>query len=286
MPRRSEAEMYDLVLDFARKDERVRLVGLNGSRANPAAPIDQFQDFDVVFLVTDLSAFTASDDWLDVFGERIILQKPEDMQLFPSEYPGWAAYLMLFKDGNRIDLTLMPVADLDRYMASDGIFKLLLDKDGILPNPPASTDRAFWLSRPSCRSFDDCCNEFWWLSTYVAKGLARREFPYAAAHCDMMRRQLLTMLSWQVGLREGFNFSIGKEFKYLERHLPGSVWQALLTTWDLAGYDRCWQATRRMLEMFRRASAAVGEQLGCPYPPYDHSVTSYLDEVYGQYPPQ
>lgn len=59
--------------------------------------------------------------------------------------------------------------------------------------------------------FDDCCNEFWWLSTYVAKGLARGELPYAIAHLDLMRKQLMTMLSWQVGLEKGFTFSIGKK---------------------------------------------------------------------------
>ena len=37
---RSEREMYDLILGFARADERVRGVILNGSRANPNAPRD------------------------------------------------------------------------------------------------------------------------------------------------------------------------------------------------------------------------------------------------------
>ena len=38
---RSEREMYDLILGFARADERVR-GGLNGSRANPNAPRDKY----------------------------------------------------------------------------------------------------------------------------------------------------------------------------------------------------------------------------------------------------
>ena len=39
---RSEREMYDLILGFARADERVRGVILNGSRANPNAPRDKY----------------------------------------------------------------------------------------------------------------------------------------------------------------------------------------------------------------------------------------------------
>ena len=39
---RSEREMYDLILGFARSDERVRGGILNGSRANPNAPRDKY----------------------------------------------------------------------------------------------------------------------------------------------------------------------------------------------------------------------------------------------------
>lgn len=39
---RSEREMYDLILGFARSDERVRGGILNGSRANSNAPRDKY----------------------------------------------------------------------------------------------------------------------------------------------------------------------------------------------------------------------------------------------------
>lgn len=41
---RSESEMLQLICDFARNDERIRAVMMNGSRANPAAAKDIFQD--------------------------------------------------------------------------------------------------------------------------------------------------------------------------------------------------------------------------------------------------
>ena len=45
---RSEEEMMNLILQVAKDDERVRAVYLNGSRTNPNAPKDRFQDYDVV----------------------------------------------------------------------------------------------------------------------------------------------------------------------------------------------------------------------------------------------
>ncbi len=76
---RSEQQMFDLILDTARADERIRAVILNGSRANPNAPRDPFQDFDIVYLVTDVEPFVRNLEWIKRFGEMMILQMPDDM---------------------------------------------------------------------------------------------------------------------------------------------------------------------------------------------------------------
>ena len=56
---RSEEEMLTLITTIAAQDERIRAVMLNGSRANPAAKRDLFQDYDVVYFVTELDSFIA-----------------------------------------------------------------------------------------------------------------------------------------------------------------------------------------------------------------------------------
>ena len=58
---RSEREMYQLILGYAQQDPRVRGVILNGSRANPTAKLDQFRDYDIVYLVTDVAPFKEGD---------------------------------------------------------------------------------------------------------------------------------------------------------------------------------------------------------------------------------
>jgi|SRR5690625_2963106 len=106
---RSEREMMQIILNVALDEERIRAVGMNGSRTNPNAPKDPFQDYDIVYLVTDVQSFINDSRWIDVFGERIIMQIPEDMAMFPAELGGRYSYLMLFEDGNRIDLILAPI---------------------------------------------------------------------------------------------------------------------------------------------------------------------------------
>ena len=271
--------MFDLILDFARRDERIRVVAMNGSRANPNAPRDAFQDYDIVYVVTEMDSYLADDAWLEVFGRRIIMQKPDAMELFPSEGRTRFGYLMQFEDGNRIDLTLLPLEELEPYLKEDSIIQILLDKDGRVPALPESSDVDYWIKRPTPGMFDDCCNEFWWLSAYVAKGLARGELPYAIAHLDYMRKQLMTMLSWQVGIETGFNFSIGKQFKYLQQHVSDVAWQRLCATWNAGSPAACEESLVGMLALFREVSKDVAEGFAYSYPDYDVKVGHYLGRL-------
>lgn len=54
---RTEKEMYDLILEIAQKDDRIRAVYMKGSRTNENAPKDIFQDFDIVYVVTETASF-------------------------------------------------------------------------------------------------------------------------------------------------------------------------------------------------------------------------------------
>ena len=53
---RSEKEVYDIVLNFAKTDKRIRMVTLEGSRTNTNIPPDDFQDFDITFFVDSAKA--------------------------------------------------------------------------------------------------------------------------------------------------------------------------------------------------------------------------------------
>ncbi|MMZ66740.1 Aminoglycoside 6-adenylyltransferase [compost metagenome] len=80
---RSEQEMMNMLVDFAMKDNRIRLVTLEGSRTNKNIPPDTFQDYDISYFVTNIDSFKENDQWLNIFGNRMMMQKPEDMELFP-----------------------------------------------------------------------------------------------------------------------------------------------------------------------------------------------------------
>lgn len=277
---RSEQEMLDLIVNTARCDERIRVVIMNGSRANPNAPRDRFQDFDIVYFVTDVTPFRYNFEWIDRFGERMIMQMPEDMQDPPPAADGGFSYLMQFTDGNRIDLNICPLSELQER-SRDSLSLLLLDKDGLLDPLPPPDETDYLPKPPTAKAFSDCCNEFWWICPYVAKGLWRKEIVYAKSMMDQLGRQQLTkMLIWHIGVRTQFSRNPGKMGKYFKRFLEPELWDILLRTYADAGYENTWDALSTMCGLFRQVATHVAGHLGFEYPlGDDERVIAYLEHV-------
>ncbi len=278
---RTEQEMMDLILSVAEEDERIRAVGMEGSRTNPNVSKDIFQDYDISYLVINMDPFLADPHWIDVFGERIIMQLPEAMSLFPPSLGNWFSYLMLFEDGNRIDLKIIPVEEKDKYLESDKLLKILLDKDNMFPERPAPTDEDFHIKRSGAQHFADCCNEFWWVSTYVAKGLWRNELIYAIDHLNnYVRPSLLRMIDWKVGIETNFSLSVGKHHKYLSKYVSNEIWEKLLSTYVTGNREECWNSLFTQIILFRETALEVASKLNYSYPyEDDKKVTAYLEKV-------
>ena len=277
MKMRTEKQIYDTILNFAKADDRIRVVTLEGSRTNINIIPDDFQDYDITFFVIDMGEFLKSDDWLSVFGNRIMMQKPEDMELFPPEEKGFS-YIMLFDDGVKIDLTLLPVSMLEEYLTRDKLVKIMLDKDNMIKTEIVPTDEDYYIKCPTERKFDDCCNEFWNVATYVSKGLLRGEILFAIDHMnEVLRHELLRMISWYVGTEKGFNFSLGKNYKFLDKHISKELWDNLLNTYSMSSYEEMWKSFDLCLCLFKKISKKVADSLGYNYPDYDENVTKYLE---------
>ncbi|MFC2064611.1 aminoglycoside 6-adenylyltransferase [Chloroflexota bacterium] len=277
---RSEKDMFDLIIETARQDDRIRAVILNGSRANPNTPRDPFQDYDIVYLVNDPAPFCKNLDWIKRFGELMILQMPEGMRNPPPQNYDRFAYLMQFMDGNRIDLTIAAISLLDDIL-QDRLAILLLDKDSIIPPLDPPDQRDYLPAPPTSREFDNCCNEFWWVSTYVAKGLWRNEILYALKMVEMVLRvELMKMLTWLIGQETNFEHNPGKFGRHMQQVLDPSLWDELLKTYPQASSDDIWISLFSMCDLFRSSALQVAGHFGFEYPlEDDQRVTAHLHHV-------
>ena len=277
---RNEQEMFELIVNTARNDDRIRAVIMNGSRANPDAPRDIFQDYDIVYVVTDVAALKNDPNWIDQFGELMIMQLPDQMLDPPPDDNDSFAYLMQFSDGNRIDLTLFPLTKSDR-LGKDSLSILLMDKDGIINPFPPPNESDYLPKPPTSKQYADCCNEFWWVCPYVAKGLWREEIIYAKSMADnYVREQLMKMLVWNIGVNTQFSHNPGKFGKFLKKYLEQELWGMLQNTYADAGYNSTWEALLTMCDLFRLTATAVAANFGFEYP-YgdDQRVSAHLNHV-------
>ncbi|MBX2962128.1 MAG: aminoglycoside 6-adenylyltransferase [Cyclobacteriaceae bacterium] len=94
--------------------------------------------------MTEIESFT-DHSWVDYFGERIIWQLPDEMtfgleEKSNSKQSTSFSYLMLFKDRNRIDLTLFSKDKIKTDFRPESLAIIWLDKDNIFSNFPDSSD--------------------------------------------------------------------------------------------------------------------------------------------------
>ena len=133
--------------------------------------------------------------------------------------------------------------------------------------------------------FDDCCNEFWNTATYVVKGLCRREILFAIDHLnDIVRKELLRMISWLVGMEQGFDLSLGKNYKFLRRYVSEGLWKRLMSTYQMDSYSHMWESLEECMALFREVSKDAARRLDYQYPPYDEKISKYVmrqKEKYG-----
>lgn len=281
---RSEQEMFDLILKVARDDERVRAVYMCGSRTNINVKKDIYQDYDIVYVVTETKSFLDNKEWISIFGDIAIVQEPDLVDIafdIKHDFNRSYTWLMLFKDGNRIDLGIKIKEEALLNYMSDKLTIPLLDKDNCLTQIPPPTDEDYWIKKPTELQYTSCCNEFWWCLNNVAKGIARDELPYAMWMFNVVVRDMLVkMIEWYIGVNTDFSVSAGKLGKFFKKYLPDKLYEMYSKTYSDSNYSNLWAAIFKACELFRITAQIVSEHFGYNYNrSEDTNIREYLIKV-------
>jgi aminoglycoside 6-adenylyltransferase len=191
---------------------------------------------------------------------------------------------MLFKDGNRIDLTIFPVEKLKTEFRQDSLTVLLLDKDHLFEKLPPPSDKDYLIKRPSEKEFRDCCNEFWWVSTYVAKGLIRNQIIYSKEMFEThVRKMFLKIIEWYVGIETNFSVSFGMYGKFMKEHIHSTLYDKILSTYSDHKAKNIWNSLFIMTELFSELANKIATSLHFKYNMEEElNVKKYLREIYEQ----
>ena len=252
---RTDTEMMNLILQIG-ESLRAEAVALSGSRINPQTQEDEFQDYDVVYIVENLNDLLSDLSWLDQFGMRLIEQH--------NVLGHRRLYLMLFEDGNRIDLTLCPKEYIQEWVDSEAGFRVLKDENGLFEAYQPNAKR-YWTAPPSEEKFAASCNEFWWVSAYVVKGIRRNQLIYATDHLyGICHQELLKILAWQVASDKGI-VDIGKNYKYLFHYLPAEKEKVFSALLNLSSIEKVGQSLFATMKLFDGEAQELAQKMGFTY---------------------
>ena len=281
---RSPEEIKKLIIDFARSDERIRAVLLNGSRANSKISPDEYQDYDIVYVVDNIESFISDKGWTNVFGDKLIWQLPDEMVVGNEESDRASQFslLMIFTDANRIDLTLLSKTRIDINNKPDRLTIVWLDKDDMFSNIDLPNDSDHLVKQPTEKEFLDTCNEFWWVCTYVAKGLLRDELTYSKEMLEtVVRPMFMNVVAWYIGVETDFSVSAGKAGRFMKSLLPAGLYDDILRTYSDHIVENNWKALFLMMDIFGKLSRYVSGKLKFKYvASEEENVIAYLDQLY------
>ncbi|MBN2851827.1 MAG: aminoglycoside 6-adenylyltransferase, partial [Clostridia bacterium] len=242
-------------------------------------PKDIYQDYDITYFVTDIKPFYNNMEWIEEkFGKPIIVQLPELMShpLLPPQNDGHFAYLMIFEDGNRIDLSI----EYNPYIDDGEPAVILLDKDNRVQALKINKE-FFHIKPPQEKIYADTCNEFWWCLNNVAKGIARDELPYAMEMFNHYVRDMLNqIIEWYIGIKTNFSVSSGKMGKYFKKYLPRIIYEQYSKTYSDSNFKNLWSAIFTACDLFHNLAVQIADYSGYIYNEHDErSMMLFLNKV-------
>ena len=265
---RSHEEMKRLILSKA-EDERIVLVTQEGSRNTLEA--DAFSDYDITYFTNAPDSF--DDSFIEDFGEIMILQKPQAMDSLKNA----RTYLMMFQDGNRIDLKIAPLSDLNTYLSEENV-QVLLDKKRLC-DQKEYINHTYEVKRLSYEEAILCLNEFYWIVLYVLKGILRNDLHYANyffTHICM--EECLKMMSFDIQLHHDEKIKMGKCYKRIYAYINTEDAHLMKKWFHTADQKEMSTALKACMSLFEAYSKDAFDIMKWKRPQEAEKVSHYVKE--------
>lgn len=208
----------------------------------------------------------------------------DDWYKEPYDYEGRDnfAYLTQYKDGNRIDLTFVDVSNMEKQEGFKEPRKVLINKDQFVELKDILSNEVFWIQKPSAFEYFNTCNEFRWVSNYVAKGLCRKELYYAKRTMDeYMMDMFMKMMNWKVAIPYDFKITTGSHSKYLKHYLTKEEMERFAGVFANGEFQDMWEKLFLLYDYFAELAKYVADELGFSFDETEtKDVRAFMEERY------
>ena len=264
------------ILDFAKNNDNIRAVVLQGSLANPVDRVDLLSDLDPLFYVKDVKEFIEDDKWLNKFG--VIISRLYDEWKLEDNLKSYIR-MVIYEDGLKVDFGIAPIEAIKNI--NDLMFyKVLLDKDGLIKTTKVMTEENFYCSKPSYKEYQTLINEFFWDINYISKSLYRQEIYFAKFMFENINKMIRKLLSWHLGMKHNWEVNIGLEGRYLKSLLSEELWNKVLSTFAGSEIEDNWRAIYASCDLVRQLGNDIAVELDYVYPfEQDITIVNYLRKI-------
>jgi aminoglycoside 6-adenylyltransferase len=285
MKNSDEKAVIGKLLEWAESKPDIRVVILTSSRAKPNAELDEFSDYDVIFVAEDIKPYREDESWLEEYGRVLVVYRdPIEIRFGHERFINVTQY----ENGLKIDFTFWPVP-LIKHVAGmeklpdyiDDGYKVLLDKDGLTKGMKAPSGKAFIPKPPTEVEYQAFVEEFFYDIPYAAKQIRRGDiFALKLTVYYMRDVKLRRLLEWKVEIEYKWSLKSGYFGKRLQKYLT----PALLQEWDMIHFGGVnknnWESLFRILRLFSEVAREVGKELGYSYPEdVDKRMMDYVEKV-------
>ena len=105
------------------------------------------------------------------------------------------------------------------------------------------------------------------LGSHIPKTIWRRKLPLLKFFIEgWLRKSATMMLSWEIGIRTGWEKSLGSKGKHLESLLTPNVWNESKRTYVDSDYDNLWDSLFLFHSIFKRSAELVAEKCSFRFP--------------------
>lgn len=207
---RTIQQAIDQVKEFTHSNEHVRALVFQGSLVMPNPKIDNFTDVDPLFYVDDIDAFIKDESWIEFFGNPIARFSDQGGD---EKGDTWYTRLLLLEDGFKMDVSFVDIKHA-KYANNMSLYKVIIDKDGIVPKPKVNDESNFYIKKPSQADFDQILGEFYFDTSYVVKSVRRNELFFTRYMFHILNKKVKAMLGWYLSAKNDYQVNIGSEGRY------------------------------------------------------------------------
>ena len=273
---RDRLKVLDEILDFAKNNDNIRAVVLQGSLANPINRVDELSDLDPLFYVKDVKEFIEHDEWINKFGV-IISRVYEDWKL--ADDSQFYIKMVIYEDGLKVDFGIAPIEAI-KIIDNLMLYKVLLDKDNLIKPLNIVTEKKFHPNKPTSWEYQKVLNNFFWDITYIAKSLHREEMYFAKFMFENINKMIRKLLSWHLGITHNWEVNIGLEGRYLKTLLSEDLWNKVLATFSGSNVVDNWKAIYAACDLARELGKEIADKLDFTYPlEQDVTIVNYLKSI-------